>query len=66
MGAYPSKMLAKGTPDALPLETNTVHVQRGYLYQFLKTKLLWAILISKLFLGNPTKVFYKVDNSISI
>ena len=48
--AYPCKMLSKCTPDALPLETDTIHVQGGYFYELLKAKLLWAVLVCELVL----------------
>jgi hypothetical protein len=48
------------------LETNTVHVQRGHFHQFLKTKLLGAVFVGKLLLGNSAKIFNKVNNCIRV
>lgn len=66
MGTNPSKVLSESPPDTLPLETHTVHVQRGHLYELLKTKLLWAVFVSQLLPRNPAKVFNKVNNCISV
>jgi hypothetical protein len=49
-GAHPGEMLTESKPNTLPLETNTVHVERSHFHQLLKTKLLWAIFIGKLLL----------------
>jgi hypothetical protein len=64
--AYPGKVLSEGTPDALPLETYTIHVQRGNLNEFLKAELLWAVFIGQLLFRNPAKIFDEVDDRISV
>lgn len=63
---HPCEMLPKSSPNTLPLETNTVHVQRGYLDQLLKAELLWAVFIGKLLFRDPAKIFDEVDNCISV
>lgn len=43
--AHHGEVIAKRTPDALPLEAHSIHVERSDLYQFLEAELLWAVLL---------------------
>ena len=46
VGANPSKMFSESAPNALPLETYPIHIERCYLNKLLETELLWAVFIS--------------------
>jgi hypothetical protein len=64
--ANPGEVFTDCSPDALPLESYSVHVERSYFNQLLEAELLWTIFISKLFSGSSAKIFDEIDDSIRI
>jgi hypothetical protein len=64
--ANPGEVLTNCSPDALPLESYSVHVERSYFDQFLEAELLWTIFICKLFSRSSAKIFDEIDDSIRV
>lgn len=60
------EMLAESAPDTLPLEPNSVHIERCNLDELLKTELLWIIWVAQLLFGNLAKILDEVDNGILV
>ena len=60
------EMISKSAPNALPLESNSVHVQRGHFDKFLKAELLGTVLLRELVSGNLAEILDKVNDCVWI